>query len=539
MALQKNLIMRLVTFPQSWLPAAWARQVARRLSCVLTLAGAVAGIAASTLHASDLFDIVPLDWITGTGCDCDEELSVGDAKDAVVFPSRKADMGIPATGARSEVKDFLLKDNRIPAVTLGYPLPKSPAQKIEVLRPAAKEGKLIITASAATVREIRKLSWKEFRSLQHEFACWLIQQNQPKYLLDRLDKPIEGFADPFEEKLRDFWRKVVETAGFEKFAAEQSVKSQYFPTLLIRPRNAAEATPGRQMGAIPLRPGMRLAIHWGGTAVYSYRKANVTRPTVTGVSYVSIGGAAAPMLDVAGGLTDKSPYVGLDSGGVIEDVFPYGVDNKFTLKIAPVYNEFDLNNSVALKPGAPSELILFTPISYVKADHLGDGTTTPKSPTYATHDGIAVGDEGTDKYPKSFSYKFILWGGKHVIADQKALDELDINLKDPLAFDHRPLVFGNQTWVEVEMPVSMNGVATHWLRAGTRLSAFLMDHASFLLFESPTSTSEPVARFMRARLQRPGESSPRRAEFRFWMPIPETWGSSVQLLPSDSFLFKP
>ncbi|MDB6131797.1 MAG: hypothetical protein JWM59_40 [Verrucomicrobiales bacterium] len=286
-------------------------------------------------------------------------------------------MGIPATRARSEMNDFLLKDNRNPAVILGYPLSRTPAHKIEVLRPAAKEGKLVIIASAATVREIRKLSWNEFRSLQHKFGCWLVRQNQPKYLLNCLNKPIAGFADLFEEKLRNFWRKVVYTARFDDFFSWQeplpldALKPstapyiRYFPQQFIRVADSARTLAGEKLGVVPLRLGMRLAIHWGGTAVYGFGFENITRQTTTEASFVELTSESGKCIlsthsrKAMGRLT--TAIVGgnltLEPPSAIRDynLLPFG-DNAAN-KIVPIFNEFDLRKRTVLssKTEKPTE----------------------------------------------------------------------------------------------------------------------------------------------------------------------------------------
>ncbi len=520
--------------------------------CVLGLVSAASTLLAPVANGGDLFEVIPLTWISGTSCGPHDNATGA----PVIFPSIAGNVGIDPVGVEEKLDNILLKNNRIPAILIQFPLISSPTHKINILRTESKGSTLILSASAATIKEIRKLNWTEFQLLQREFACWLIRLNEPKYLFDYFRKPIDGFQHPIEEKLLEFWHRVLTTASFDAFAADKAVKDRYFPTHLSRSVNGRMDSPGKRMGAIPLRPGMRLAIHWGGTALYGLGYENITRQTNTGTSTIDLveeskSCVLAPLSERAlGRLKAVAVFGGVPNQvgeeAIADKILPFG--NKpatLTDKVIPVFNEFDLRNKMLLSPISgvvgKGDLLLLIPSEYSKSDP-GDDKDNKFWSTDAI--GAEAGSPDAGLVPSVFR-RFVIW------QSTRNMEQKDLEAFNPVfstggaspgqagdGISYWPGVFGNQTWVDVEVPVSMNGQPPAWVPFKMTLAEFLERNAARLLDPSPNvGGTDPLFSFSR-RLPTTGLSYTF-VEFRFWTAPSPTLLKQTQLHPGDSLSFRP
>jgi hypothetical protein len=526
------------------------------------------GFSAVSFHpvparAEQRFDVIPQSWITGCGRTFNGE---GEARgETLILPSVP---GAPASQATQVASKLLTPDNRIPINPLCY-RPPAGIQKAMVggrkavisVRRGTRDGKqtnsrenersqqLTITADEHTVTAIRSLNWSQFRVLQDDFANWLVAQNQPKYLFDRFKKPIDGFND-LEGELRQFWRKTLATGAFKGFVT--SHQREYFGESLERKPDATRGdtsneagnpqpgADGVKMGAIPLLPGVRLAVHWGGTAVYGYNVTStatleLTRQTSVGVSYVEVDGdenetrlSQLSPFQIAAVPSDRASQEWPNNlANAIEKVMPYGKTADFLDRIVPVYNDFDLHNSEVF-PKAPRKLFLLIPATYPKSD---SGSDLASSTHEASSNQRLSAGEGIGK---SLYRRVSIWGADQ---DLTNLEKHNFNIENPA---HKCLVFGNQTWIDVEVPVSINGQLL-WIGRNTSIGTLLARNApSLTLPPNHDAARAPQFEFLRKYETTNGGAINLKGPlvFRFWTPPVQEF-LSIELFPSDSFLFHP
>jgi hypothetical protein len=324
-------------------------------------------------------------------------------------------------------------------------------------------------------------------------------------------------------------------------------------------------SPGKKVGAILLRPGVRLAIHWGGTANYSLNRLGnpaITRQTTGGLSYVvvnqaSFGKDQAPGLGLLTtsrvSLKAKPAFVGTASGMDPADYLPFGDDKTGVAgDITPVWNEFDLHaKSKVIQSEMVKSLVLLIPDRYPMAD--GGESPSPSVVTQDAHLAKEIDEHNPAK--KSIYHRFAVYGSKHFIPPTPAglakdvqassafesLREFDFKVGEG-GQDFKPLVFGNQTWIDVELPVSLNGQMTQWIGPQTTAEEFLMTYAPALLFPR-AATDTAVLSFTRMRLPSATKgvtgTYDSQARFTFWMTPSQQHMGLIELLPSDSFHFTP
>jgi hypothetical protein len=482
------------------------------------------------------YDIIPEAWVTGDGSSSDTPAPAGDR--TLILPSDRG--GDPVS---HDANGFLSRNNGIPigTGTFCFPCEHQSICRITVTRSRDSRTRynLVISADADSIAAIHSLDWDQFRNLQHRLSCWLLDRSTPPIVGNLFDKPHDRFYG-FEGQLRSFWHCCLENSGFKSYLDKHL--EDYFPQPAARLPDANQSAPWDKMGATCLRPGERLAIHWGGIANYGFGLGNITRQTMAGVTYLSVvdkNGITQLAPSVGGTIIGFSPVV-VQAGSVPNPVaYPFGQKTlEYVANLVPVYNQFDLNNHRLFAPAPSSKklsLFLLTPAEYVEPDggvnEKGDLVFSP----YNTGD-VGSADIKVDTGPvKGNFYKtlyrhFIIWADEN----RKADDFKNFDLQKACA--HSPAVFGNQTWIDIEVPVSINGGEIEWIARNTSCVDFLRLHALGSLDSEPRcDTGPPIFRLAHALPCNSGSSTLHVIIFRFWT-LPEVGLlDKIELQPTDSF----
>lgn len=322
-----------------------------------------------------------------------------------------------AIGTKEEI--FLLKAASSTAV------PPTPARTIRVKRPNKDSATLEFWADEESVKYLRMRSWEEFRKIQHDFERWLRKKGRgvlpPRSLLpevklfnhapcakadDKETGKLNLYNSCYEQSLFNFWKKVLAHADFATFAESHLHSAMGFEPddkRIAKPDNGA----GARFGAVPLSAGMRLAIHWGGTAVYNYNRLPLTRQTTMGTTYVEIAQKAGRTLfsgmvlgqpEADRAHLDVVPPANSGITSTVSDFLPFGDGKQRNdqRRVVPVQAEIDLYNKELFEPVAAATggkyLTLLIPSEYTKADGFSrlKGTNIPE-----TSDALAKGEKGS------------------------------------------------------------------------------------------------------------------------------------------------
>lgn len=364
----------------------------------------------------------------------------------VIFPSAETGRNLPTGVPFMEVANLLQKRNRIAAEGAYFSVVRRGDAKPEegltigVRRTPDQPANLQFLLARETVLALRRLSWGEFREIQAQFEEWLVRKAQGRELrrvnfgrgsgssfggfradVERLfhcgpcigeesgKGPLAETGIPgncFEGSLKSFWLEVLRGGDFRSFAA------RYLgPLPNIAPDHERQALGdiGPRFGAIPLQEGMRLAIHWGGTAIYEFEnKKIISRQTTAGTSFVEImkeGDGVqlahlrswADRTGKAFALEARAPH----SASPPDSPLPFGPGlNTNSAHMVPVQAHIDLFNRACFQPSekpydeprVPEHLTLLIPSMYVKADSFGQKDGSSMANTSGTHDAFASGE---------------------------------------------------------------------------------------------------------------------------------------------------
>lgn len=498
-------------------------------------------------HGAALYDIIPRPWITGDGRS--DRRDASPAPDALIFPSTPGDSSQTVDFSADH---FLGKSNRVPARNLSFPLPSyaqrsSPSNlAIDLERTDKTSPRLRLRARAKTLYAIRALDWDEFRRLQGDFAAFLLRLSGPAYPFSH---PVCRFDD-FEGTLRTFWLECLREASFQDFQQRHlTALPRRIPNEHRRPDGTIAPDDedvggdyGVKMGAIPLQPGMRLAIHWGGTTFLNYGAngvTNVTRQTSAGTTLLPLvrrGGALVPGPLNNWRLTTTFPTQEKTTATSSGLPFGKGAAGNFEGKVIPIYNEHDLHhlnallvpNDTAGAAKAARNLTLLIPYKYTKADS-GKGDAKQ-----FTNDALA--DVATEEEVlESLSRRFILWGSQAAYTGTLRPDFTRTGVQRWIS---PAMVFGNQSWVDVECGISINQTV-EWVPIGFTLGDFLEAHARWALDRNPTpQRADCLVRLRRATKARDDRTGYDVREFRFW-GLPAKFAALTELHPGDSIELKP
>lgn len=465
-------------------------------------------------------DVVPDRWMTYSGALPDQPIA---ADDAYVFPS-----SMPAAPKIEKRASAVLTDgNGMSGKARCFRICKpcdqcrSSCPVIVVQRDEHDATTVTLTAEADALEYIVELRWAEFRCLQQRFNRWLLRQAAPGWPCDALTEPEDWVTERYPIELRDFWTCCLAGARFSDFIVpEARVNTRYPPRPGHDSGPVGEPDLGRLMGAIPLEPGMRLAIRWGGTAVYllGSSKDRIARQTTTGLTYVDVvrRGDGVKLATLRHGLGGQSAWA-MDSVAPPNDLLADGVNSWLPFgetqapwgkgRIVPVFHDNDLYNIDALRSltspegdlsttTAP-EIALLVPHRYVKADLARERTLATTGSSAATTDAVTDESEaGPERLLATLSRRYIIWGTDTYFRWPDDGPKLPESTPDAAAivdgWKYAPLVFGNQTSVGVEIPFRLDGGTATYVALGTTWFDVLDTHARELVVDDPKSFDPQV-----------------------------------------------
>lgn len=483
-----------------------------------TLAAALVGGCVNPCRGAEVHDVVPEAWLTGDGCMDRGDISTKPG--ALIFPSKG---GSASSAVDFPIPNFLGNSNRFPAKkeTFTFSAGGYPNEiKIGVERTAKPSRDLHFSVDIDQVNHIRELGWDAFRQLQKEFATYLLKKSGLAY---PLSKPADRFND-FDTHLLEFWSKCLEDAKFADF------RSSHLPPLNWDPPKQSEQKPGQ----ISLQAGMRLVIHWGGVANYAFGIGNsYTRQTSSGATSIEIvrRNGVLSFGALSGVKLNAVPPFQQGAQSTASGL-PFGKDGlgNFEGKVIPVFNEHDLHfhRDPAFATG---HLALFIPYEYTKTDFGRNGSAP------FTHDAIEAGPAvGDPAFTKTLGRRFILWGQATPISRDFRPNFTRTEIQN---WTTPALVFGNQSWVDVECGISLNSNSLEWVALGTTLVDVLEAHARWALDSQPSSGSlDCLVRLKRATARPDRDGAYSVHEYLFW-GVPAREAAAIELHPGDALTLKP
>jgi hypothetical protein len=489
------------------------------------------------------YDILPESWFTYSG-----EINSGPATGRIlVLPTPQEIEG----SFKRTLPGFLLKGNQLGTGTFEFKTLADDKIQIKLARLRPHTADVSLEIEPPSYRLLRRLDWPELRRLQHEFEQYLFKASECDCFWSLFSKPPrQRFGATFESSLLGFWLDLLGSA------IPDSLSKSVFGSLPFRPPNPNGKSPGEKMGVYPLYPGMRLSIHWGGTANYQFQVANVplaavVRPTVAGATTLDVvvrDGRIAFGTNQDWRLASDVPYEGDTNGGnPLNLPAPFGTSEElnaaFRGHVLPVFNELDLwqpNGLGKVEGKTPLRAAILVPGEYIKPD-LAQPTGAGKPANAVLYqDSLGVSETPNDKQDvaKSLSRHFILWRANSI-----ALDFVPEFTPDKVANWPPALVFGNQTFITPELPVLINGQTPVWLTIGGTWGDVLRTYAPWLLGEDPDSSrANPILSIRRAlpSPEQANDTSERTeaANLRFWV-LPKQQLLSAQVYPGDAFFFHP
>jgi hypothetical protein len=490
-------------------------------ACLVLLNGASA--------AETRYDIFPLSWVNHNG-------------DFPSFPNRDLDalvmLPAPVTeaGINESLHGFLARGNGIKKGEFTF-FAHGSKGTINFLRYSQKSLDLDLEMSPKSLNLLRRLDWQGFRRVQADFEICLFESS-PRCFLS-WGSPRKRFSRVnYEPELRRFWRECLAGSEFQTFADR-----------FLRPIPRRHPMVD-QMGVIPLVPGMRLSIHWGGTALYPYTSNEnfVTRPTSAGVTVLDVVLREGSLH--VGPKLDWSLFSRVPGSGQTETVInpplplPFGNNNQaFGGRVLPVLNDIDLwqLGGLSESTGINDRIALLIPWEYTKPDLARPDTTSTSPSIRFHHPSLAEKEKSTDlgQVAKGLSRNFLLWR-------YDASDGLypPVPSFTPAAIDSWPptLVFGNQTLVVPELSILLQGVSPIWVPVGTTWNDVARTYAPWLFSIQPDLwMTQPILRMRRAPLSIEAAFQPSGSllavDLRFWVLPPDGF-SHVEAEPGDTLYFQ-
>ena len=431
---------------------------------------------------------------------------------------------------------------------------------------SAKHSKDVkFAADAAAVGQIRKLCWHQFRALRDRFQQWLVKQ--PANRSGCRDARCRTFnPSRYDEAICGFWQEALSTARLER---QTDPIRRWAPS---RSRVSTSNDLGMQMGAVPLMPGMRLIIAWGGTAIYPLDDDVRSRQTVTGISQVDVvrrdGGVRLALPPFVGGERDgvdvtrssagafsEQPWF-LDSevpfAGNIEESnrLPFGDSQSLAKYFVPVHNELDFRHIDVLRLVSTQGVIpetsrkvaphitLLVPIEFIKADFPRRAGRPYASPTYTTHSTLTHNGEDAP-ISMRLARCYMLWGTQQPFTSPEdrttGFGPPNLPGKNRSRFSpewaYSAVVLPNQSSVSIRIPVSINGNPL-FVPLGYTWGDVIEQYLPLVLPKRSAYSSAPVLRIVRT--QHKHDENPTSSEYHLHdIPIDALMG--VEVVPGDAF----
>lgn len=483
-------------------------------------------------------------------------------------PGSGAPVDYPAAG-------FLVRGNRIKTDCFRFQTRAGGAGLIDVVRPDSKSLDVKLRAAPKTQKLLRSIEWVEFQKVQAEFEQFLFEKTACKCICIFTSRtPRQRFGAGYERQLQGFWVECLKGSSYKAFTAREEQRTfKPFSRRAPQPPTTADAestsaedgvpkatraagTTG-QMGVIPLYPGMRLSIHWGATAVYpggSSSDHTYSRQTVGGSTFMPIHtregaevlgagwhwnmGIAHPNQNMLG--VELPPSNPPKPRGM-----PYGhkLATGVAEKLVTVFNEFDLRQAGAAlfhrsrtQTGQKLGMYLLVPAEYTKADLVDSSDEGFRRSAQVTSDARSVKDNKTTPGAESFARRYMVW-----LDNAGALGSITPDFTSIQTWSYPALSFGNQTWVEPELAVSLNGAPAEWMPVGSTLGDVVETHAMWLLTHPPANLPRaPLLTVFRSkRIAEEGKAaSGDSIQLRFWV-IPPGFLKATEIHPGDALFYKP
>ena len=417
-----------------------------------------------------------------------DRLFVFPSQDLVVLPS-------PVESARVTIVGFLKPHF---ALKTGVRFAVCDGAEIGVESVDPNTGTVVFGVSDDARQAIRRLDFDGFCRLQRRFEWWMFRQVDG-WFVNPFFLPLDRFAKTadYQEKLRGFWLDCLTSADV-RIALRPPPR--WVPVPEINP-DRKRADVGAKMGAIPLEPGMRLLVYWGGTAVYpSTSGPQPARQTTVGMTPIDVVARDGRVtLDLLRFASPTLPPVAIESIAPkapinnLADHLPYGGTPLTDRRLVPVNGYLDLLHIDALRkqptdytaghPVPPVDavaphLTLMIPASYTKSEmSRKEGDPGYGNTLGGTNDSVDEKSQYT--LEQRIARRYMIWGSGRPFIDPVR----DAPKLVPPALEHweyAPLVFGNQTAVEVQVPLSLNTRPAEYVPLGTTWGDVLDVNARWL-----------------------------------------------------------
>lgn len=454
-------------------------------------------------------DVIPARWVTHDG---HLPHSYSASENAYVFPAGKRD-GCPVNYHH----DDLLEDRNALPCELEFAFDcvgwfgSRCRSKIVVKRKKDPKG-VYFEVDNDSLNAIRSLRWSDFQALQCDFNRWLLDAGKPRSLGDAFKPGRKWFTPKYEEAITAFWGKCLAMSAL----AETLPPSKRWPPNRTRIRDNKPQDFGPYMGAVPLEPGMRLVIHWGGTAAYPLGKKYISRQTITGESRVDVvyrnrGVALNTLRHVPREpwrLDSVRPHEVRD----VDDYLPFGKSEEEMgyAGIVAVYNELDLLHTDVLSRRPPTAdsappryLTLLVPVEYIKSDLARKSAGRTSNSSANTIEAI---DETAPANPPmhTMARRYIIWASDARFEPLKSAPTLDDSshpsavINDASKWPFTPLIFGNQTSVSIDLPCRLNNGPTAYVPMGTSWRDVVDVHARRVFAHADPHSTAPVLMVVRS-----------------------------------------
>jgi hypothetical protein len=430
-------------------------------------------------HAKEIFlDVVPQSQITYDGS-CIKPCTVSSEGDTFVFPSLLKGEGITEPYTFTTTNTFLKSDNEFLSTTNTFPWPfKRRVHPISVSRGTGENANaLIIAIDTNTLTELGKLSYPDFRRLQGDFSDWILDQGGCSWFVSKNRR-----FNQYDCRMRSFWLDLLSREALLSTFANNHPFNGPIPCTFkgyVVPKNLKDNDDdgATHVNAWPIRQNGWLRITWGGTALYPFPSGpnqavmedGISRQTSAGETLVQIFGVDGHYaLESADLVLNAKP--GSKGSAENSNAYPYPVAWLPMLGhfIVPIFNEWDLHNSLLLKKyhseDRPPYLFLVTPTTYVKADctTYSQNDEDPNNVIAYTADSSQGAAVDID-IPHLFRRCIIL--GSDSPDPSKALSDLISGLQnivskrpdDSNTNSYRAATFNNQTSVEIVHYFFYNG----------------------------------------------------------------------------------
>ncbi len=485
------------------------------------------------------FDVLSTSRVTYNGDSTDRRTSGQNASaktkssaedKLIIFPSYP---GEPAKKVDYPAVGFLARDNHLPECSCFSPdCGNESADErtiVIVVKRSGKSDDVNFHATSDSIAALRRLSWTRFRAVQAEFLQWLFKKSAPpicrifKPAACRFNQSPGPNGEPvYQDKLECFWKKCLDTAHFDDYAKAK------LPPISGRPPRSLGSSAGERMGALLLRPGMRLRVAWGSTADYNAGTfGTINRQTQGGTTLIPVlqrNGRVVVGPQSDWDFNSVPPNQGKLSGANLEKFLPFGKDTPFTKKVMAVDNEFDLHQRPVPPSGSPN-LFLLIPQEYTKADQSASfdgGTSVPFISDARDDQSMDV----KDSVFTGLSRRFIIW----MSTEDNPRKIIPKFTEDEIKKWYPAYVFGNQSWVSAEIPVDARTNAFDWHPVGTSWSDILQAYHPEASGGGIGELQCPLITIKRVENQKAGHTP----SYRFWDMELSTL-ESVECHSGDSF----